>query len=153
MKDPESNFKCNSEALMGKAALCQRCFEHEIKRVFIFPDVRPTIQRLARDEVLPNPKLVRLRQVLTKAFQEKGPTSRAIVFVKTRASSIALKDWMRDTDDMKILQPERFTGAGAREEEGGGLIVILLPPLLPLIVILLPPLLLLIVSCCLHYYL
>lgn len=66
-----------------------------------------------------NPRLTKLAATINKSFAEKGPDSRGIVFVTTRASTIALHDWMKEDETLQSYQPERFTGAGASEDIGG----------------------------------
>ncbi|CAH1791869.1 unnamed protein product, partial [Owenia fusiformis] len=83
----------------------------------------PKFTEYSKDSSFTNPKLEQVKSILLGAFQEKGDSSRGILFVKTRASTIALYDWITEDEDFGTLDPplnpRRFTGAGAREEEGG----------------------------------
>ncbi|XP_071090165.1 interferon-induced helicase C domain-containing protein 1-like [Haliotis cracherodii] len=70
-----------------------------------------------------NPNLKVLAETLTSLLDSKGSDSRAIIFVRTRATCYALTNWLNEDDkikpQLKDLKAMAFTGAGANDEEGG----------------------------------
>jgi ERCC4-related helicase len=76
------------------------------------------MKQMGHDQANTNPKLVKLEDMLIKAFRDE-PTSRAIIFVKTRDLAEALVQWMRRRPQLKKLKPGKMVGAGASQESGG----------------------------------
>ncbi|XP_050398839.1 ATP-dependent RNA helicase DHX58 isoform X2 [Patella vulgata] len=68
-----------------------------------------------------NPNLKILQDNLMELRRENGPESLGIIFVQTRATCYALRDWLRHStnEEMRCLNAEAFTGIGAREDDGG----------------------------------
>ena len=44
---------------------------------------------------------------------------RAIIFCKTREMTMALQEWIKETPELVILNPNRLVGANAPAEKGG----------------------------------
>lgn len=65
-----------------------------------------------------NPKLEALKDIILKLYTEK-PDSRVIVFIKTRESVQAIGNWMKETDDLRCLNPVICVGTEASGEKGG----------------------------------
>ncbi|XP_046542778.1 probable ATP-dependent RNA helicase DHX58 isoform X2 [Haliotis rubra] len=80
-------------------------------------------QKRKDDPKFDNPNLKVLAKTLTDLLEAKGSDSRAIIFVRTRATCYALTNWLNEDEridpQLKDLKAMAFTGAGANEEEGG----------------------------------
>ena len=81
--------------------------------------------RGARCHDCPNPKLDKLREMITKAYRENFENSRGIVFVKTRDLSKAIQSWMKETPELRDLNPIVFLGTNSASVKGGLSIIIL----------------------------
>ncbi|XP_050398834.1 ATP-dependent RNA helicase DHX58 [Patella vulgata] len=82
-----------------------------------FRDLRKNLEKF--EKTGENPNLKKLAKILIDLRKEKGPDSLGIIFVRTRATCYALCDWMKSVEELKCLNAEAFTGAGAHEDEGG----------------------------------
>ena len=60
-----------------------------------------------------------LAQCLLKHLIKGEEGSRGIIFVKTRAMTTALCNWLNRFKELKVLNAERFTGARAAADEEG----------------------------------
>ncbi|KAK6185596.1 hypothetical protein SNE40_007796 [Patella caerulea] len=89
--------------------------ERELSKAFI--DLKKNLEKF--EETGENPNLKKLAKILIDLRKEKGPDSLGIIFVRTRATCYALCDWMKSEKELKCLNAEAFTGAGAHEDEGG----------------------------------
>ncbi|XP_013391117.1 probable ATP-dependent RNA helicase DDX58 isoform X2 [Lingula anatina] len=84
----------------------------------LFQEKEPTISEFAANDTFKNPKLVKLEDMLRKAYEEK-PDSRGIVFCKTRALTETLKNWMLETESLKALNPKCLVGTNAAVDKKG----------------------------------
>ena len=71
-----------------------------------------------------NPKLVALKQMILKAYDEQ-PDTHAILFTRTKNATEALKSWVNEDPDMSHIGALRITGASS-EDTAGSLFVKLL---------------------------
>lgn len=81
---------------------------------------QPYLQEVSLHQANTNPKLVKLEDLLVKAFRDE-PESRAIIFVKTRDLAAALQQWMLRRPQLKTLKPGKMVGAGPSVESGGAI--------------------------------
>ena len=88
--------------------------------MFNITENKPYLEAISKEPASRNPKIMCLELMLLSAFA-KNQESRAMVFVKTRAQANALKDWMKETPQLKELKPGIFTGAQASVDKGGEL--------------------------------
>ncbi|XP_078592219.1 ATP-dependent RNA helicase DHX58-like [Branchiostoma floridae x Branchiostoma japonicum] len=68
-----------------------------------------------REDMYPNPKLVKLEKEILKARQEFEEDLRGILFVKTRALAQAMLSWVRETTALSFLNPGVLTGSGGED--------------------------------------
>lgn len=68
-----------------------------------------------------NPKLEKLREMILRAYRgkEQFENSRGIVFVKTRDLATAIVSWMKETSELKDLNPIKFVGQNESADKGG----------------------------------
>ena len=64
-----------------------------------------------------NPKLVALKQMILKAFDEE-PETFAILFTRTKNATEALKSWVNEDPDMSHLGALRITGTSSEDTAG-----------------------------------
>ena len=64
-----------------------------------------------------NPKLVALKQMILKAFDEE-PDSYAILFTRTKNATEALKSWVNEDPDMAHIGAVRITGTSSEDTAG-----------------------------------
>ena len=64
-----------------------------------------------------NPKLVALKQMILKAFDEE-PDTYAILFTRTKNSTEALKSWVNEDPDMGHIGALRITGTSSEDTAG-----------------------------------
>eukprot|EP00058_Branchiostoma_floridae_P024799 XP_002610289.1 hypothetical protein BRAFLDRAFT_93024 [Branchiostoma floridae] len=74
--------------------------------------LRPISQR---EDMYPNPKLMKLEKEILKARQEFEEDLRGILFVKTRALAQAMLSWVRETPALTFLNPGVLTGSGGED--------------------------------------
>ena len=55
-------------------------------------------------------------------YFEENEDSRGIVFVKTRELTVALMNWMKETDNLKELNPHNLVGSNAPSQKAGMLV-------------------------------
>ncbi|XP_048258536.1 probable ATP-dependent RNA helicase DHX58 isoform X2 [Haliotis rufescens] len=120
----EFSHGCHSTQLPGGGSVHVPCEE---KLDEIFSGLKKKLiryeQKRRDDPKYDNPNLKVLAKTLTEMLDSKGSDSRAIIFVRTRATCYALTNWLNEDDkidpQLKDLKAMAFTGAGANEEEGG----------------------------------
>ncbi|XP_067656527.1 ATP-dependent RNA helicase DHX58-like [Haliotis asinina] len=120
----EFSHGCYSNQLPGGGSVHVPCEE---KLDEIFSGLKKKLiryeQKRKDDPMFDNPNLKKLAKVLTDLLEAKGNDSRAIIFVRTRATCYALTNWLNEDEKidpkLKDLKAMAFTGAGANEEEGG----------------------------------
>ncbi|XP_071090516.1 ATP-dependent RNA helicase DHX58-like isoform X3 [Haliotis cracherodii] len=120
----EFSHGCHSTQLPGGGSVHVPCEE---KLDEIFSGLKKKLiryeQKRRDDPKYDNPNLKVLAKTLTGMLDSKGSDSRAIIFVRTRATCYALTNWLNEDDkiepQLKDLKAMAFTGAGANEEEGG----------------------------------
>ena len=71
------------------------------------------------DRCSDNPKLQKLREMILKAYERNPENSRGIIFVRTRELAKAVCSWMKETDDLKVLNPIQFLGQNPHADKGG----------------------------------
>ena len=76
------------------------------------------LEKCTLDPKHKNPKLESLRQMIVDYFKE-NPDSRVIVFAKTRELVKAIESFMKETEELRILNPIQFVGVQANKEMGG----------------------------------
>lgn len=76
------------------------------------------MEKLIDDPKHRNPKLMALRHMIGDYFKE-NPDARVIVFVKTRELVKAIETYMKETEELRILNPIQFVGVQANKESGG----------------------------------
>lgn len=76
------------------------------------------MEKLIDDPKHRNPKLMALRRMIGDYFKE-NPDARVIVFVKTRELVKAIETYMKETEELRILNPIQFVGVQANKESGG----------------------------------
>ena len=64
-----------------------------------------------------NPKLVALKEMILKAFDEE-PESYAILFTRTKNATEALKSWVNEDPDMSHIGALRITGTSSEDTAG-----------------------------------
>ncbi|XP_046542904.1 probable ATP-dependent RNA helicase DHX58 [Haliotis rubra] len=111
----EFSHGCYSNQLPGGwQCACTLCLKKKLIRYE---------QKRKDDPKFDNPNLKVLAKTLTDLLEAKGSDSRAIIFVRTRATCYALTNWLNEDEridpQLKDLKAMAFTGAGANEEEGG----------------------------------
>lgn len=67
----------------------------------------------------PNPKLLKLGEMIKKAYKDNFENSRGIVFVKTRDLCKAILSWMQETPGLRELNPVPFVGTNMAADKGG----------------------------------
>ena len=82
------------------------------------PEREDALKKISKDVRYSNPKLESLREDIMKAYEE-DKNSCGIIFCKTRAITLALERWMRETNDLESLNPKRLVAANAPTEKGG----------------------------------
>lgn len=92
--------------------------ETELKMKRMFDKTKPTLEKLIDDPKHRNPKLMALRRMIGDYFKE-NPDARVIVFVKTRELVKAIETYMKETEELRILNPIQFVGVQANKESGG----------------------------------
>ncbi|KAK6185597.1 hypothetical protein SNE40_007797 [Patella caerulea] len=93
--------------------------EVESKLAASYRELKTKLQTDEQNDKNPNLKI--LQDYLIKLRRENGPESLGIIFVQTRATCYALREWLRNStnEEMRCLNAEAFTGIGAREDDGG----------------------------------
>lgn len=81
-------------------------------------ETQSTLEKLIDDPKHRNPKLMALRRMIGDYFKE-NPDARVIVFVKTRELVKAIETYMKETEELRILNPIQFVGVQANKERGG----------------------------------
>ncbi|KAL3863078.1 hypothetical protein ACJMK2_004855 [Sinanodonta woodiana] len=100
MKQEISVWK--QSAIMDKNEQCLQALYERLEK----PEFVERVQNL------PNPKLQALGKMIIKGFKGKEPAdSRGIIFVKTRNLAKAITAWLKDTPDLKSLNPIEFVGS------------------------------------------
>jgi len=84
----------------------------------IVADEEVHLQTISKEPACENPKLNYLKKIIIKYFRE-NPDSRGIVFVKTREMTVALMNWMQETDGLKELNPHNVVGSNAPSQKAG----------------------------------
>lgn len=92
--------------------------ETENKMRRMFDKTQSTLEKLIDDPKHRNPKLMALRRMIGDYFKE-NPDARVIVFVKTRELVKAIETYMKETEELRILNPIQFVGVQANKERGG----------------------------------
>lgn len=92
--------------------------ETELKMKRMFDKTQSTLEKLIDDPKHRNPKLMALRRMIGDYFKE-NPDARVIVFVKTRELVKAIETYMKETEELRILNPIQFVGVQANKESGG----------------------------------
>lgn len=90
--------------------------ERKMKRMF--DEIKSKLENCINDPCHRNPKLTTLGHIIGEHFKE-NPVARVIVFVKTRDLAKAMENYMKDTEELRILNPIRFVGVQANRESGG----------------------------------
>ena len=83
-----------------------------------FADEKETLLGLSGDVRFDNPKLQRLRENILE-YYERDRDSRGIIFCRTRAMTVALERWMKETDNLRCLNPKRLVATNAPTDKGG----------------------------------
>ena len=81
--------------------------------------VKEELEAYSRSPTNRNPKLERLQEIILEEFERKRHDTRGILFCKTRDLTVALCNWMLDTDALKDLNPTRFVGVNAPRDRSG----------------------------------
>jgi len=81
-------------------------------------DEKDRLAAISKDPQYENPKLNYLKQRILKYFGE-NENSCGIVFVKTREMTVALMNWMNETEELKILKPHNLVGSNAPSQKAG----------------------------------
>ncbi|ESO99044.1 hypothetical protein LOTGIDRAFT_142329 [Lottia gigantea] len=89
----------------------------EAKLSTYFKELKLNLRRFAIEDENPNLRI--LKDEIIKLRKEKGDDSLGIIFVRTRGTCSAICEWMKSDRELRRLNAEPFTGAGAHEEEGG----------------------------------
>jgi len=84
----------------------------------IIADAKDHLTAISADPRYENPKLNYLKKIIVKYFQ-KNKDSCGIVFVKTREMTVALMNWMKETDELKELKPHNLVGSNAPSQKAG----------------------------------
>ncbi|XP_072176791.1 ATP-dependent RNA helicase DHX58-like [Diadema setosum] len=79
----------------------------------------PELRELAeRDDPLGNPKLLCLQELIKRVFQ-KEPKSKAIVLARTRFATLALLEFIKESQDLQeIVRPVRIVGQSKEVDAG-----------------------------------
>ena len=64
-----------------------------------------------------NPKLVALKKMILKAYDEE-PDTYAILFTRTKIATEALKSWVNEDPDMSHIGALRITGTSSEDTAG-----------------------------------
>uniref|UniRef100_W5MHM2 RNA helicase n=1 Tax=Lepisosteus oculatus TaxID=7918 RepID=W5MHM2_LEPOC len=83
--------------------------ETDEKLARIFEEKRSDLQALACEKVQENPKLLDLQLVFEEQYRY-NPSTRTILFVKTRALAEAIKQWVLETSALAHLKPKVLIG-------------------------------------------
>jgi len=86
--------------------------------VHTFAEDRDRLRAISIDPVYENPKLNELKASILKHFRENGESC-GIVFAKTREMTVALMNWMNETDELKQLNPHNLVGSNAPSQKAG----------------------------------
>ena len=81
-------------------------------------DEKDRLTAISADPQYENPKLNYLKKIILKYFGE-NEDSRGIVFVKTREMTVALMNWMTETEELKDLNPHNLVGSNAPSQKAG----------------------------------
>ena len=84
---------------------------------FLHPDAWPILNASSRDHHYQNPKLLALKELILKAFEEERD-SYAILFTKTKLSTEVLMKWVNEDPDLKWLKAVRLTGVSSEDSWG-----------------------------------
>lgn len=85
---------------------------------FTVADEKARLTVISEDTSYANPKLENLKQLIIESFRE-NIDSCGIVFVMTREMTVALTNWMKDTDGLKELNPHNLVGTNAPSQKAG----------------------------------
>jgi len=83
-----------------------------------FADDKDRLTAISMDPSCENPKLNELKENILKHFRE-NKDSCGIVFAKTREMTVALMNWMNETDELKELNPHNLVGSNAPSQKSG----------------------------------
>nr|XP_033782613.1 antiviral innate immune response receptor RIG-I [Geotrypetes seraphini] len=83
-----------------------------------FEDKQQELTRISEDEANENPKLDDLTFVLDEQYR-MNPQTRTLLFVKTRALTTALKNWIEESPQLSFLKPDVLIGRGKRDQSTG----------------------------------
>ncbi len=70
------------------------------------------------ESIYPNPKLAKLKEVLTEQWKTKCDFC-CLILVKTRDLAESLERWMNADRDLACFNPGRLTGVGQSTFQGG----------------------------------
>jgi len=84
----------------------------------ITADERDHLTEISRDPLNENPKLNFIKELILKYCRE-DKDSCGIVFVKTREMTVALMNWMKETEDLRELNPHNLVGSNAPSQKAG----------------------------------
>ena len=84
----------------------------------MFKEQKDYLQQVSQDPNNENPKLNYLKDLILE-FYNKAPDSRCIIFCKTREMTLALMNWMKETDGLKELNPHNLVGTNAPANQAG----------------------------------
>ncbi|XP_029471605.1 LOW QUALITY PROTEIN: probable ATP-dependent RNA helicase DDX58 [Rhinatrema bivittatum] len=83
-----------------------------------FEDKQQELYEISNDESNENPKLDDLSFILDEEYH-MNPQTRTLLFVKTRALTIALKNWIEESSQLSFLKPDVLIGRGKRDQSTG----------------------------------
>jgi len=81
-------------------------------------DEKGRLAEISKDARSENPKLNYLKSEIMKCFRE-NQDSCGIVFVKTREMTVALMNWMKETEELNKLNPHNLVGSNAPSQKAG----------------------------------
>lgn len=88
--------------------------------VFVFNHLeqRSHLEDVSRDTRNENPMLNWLKDLICDEFNNI-PDSRGIIFCKTREMTVALVNWMKDTEELRRFNPHNLVGTNAPSNKAG----------------------------------
>jgi ERCC4-related helicase len=126
-------LRCYSDTLRVYMDLRQQDAIKEMESYTGFPDddtkatqheralnygMKSLLENLKQLPVSENPLLLNMKQTLCDTFRSK-PTSRAILFIRTKKHAYALHDWVREHRELPMIKPVVVTGH--TRETGSGM--------------------------------
>ncbi|XP_030049593.1 antiviral innate immune response receptor RIG-I [Microcaecilia unicolor] len=83
-----------------------------------FEDKLQELTKISEDKSNENPKLDDLAFILDEEYH-MNPQTRTLLFVKTRALTTALKNWIEESPQLRFLKPDVLIGRGKRDQNTG----------------------------------